>query len=211
MLGEHVTKTIATYDQIADSYARNTEEHLPTRELEQFIAMMPPGGKILDAGCGPGRDSAFFTRHGFEVVGVDLSEKLLEIARTRVPTADFQKQDLRDLQFPPQSFAGIWASASLLHLDRNEIPEVLSSFYDLLTSGGVLFVMVKAGQGEAEVSEAISSGLTRHFTYFDREEIKNLLTESGFMIDQLYSWNEKDRSPQLRDVVFISGFATKNI
>ena len=209
MNDDHVTKTIAVYDQIAHQYASKLDDYAPRPEQEKFVSLLPKSATILDAGCGPGRDCEYFVKQGFQVVGVDLSDKLLDIAKQRVPQASFYKQDLRSLDFSSSSFNGIWACASLLHLKREETPAVLSSFYTLLKPKGTLFVLVKEGTGEADIKETLSSNISRHFTYFTVNELKTLLTDAGFMVQEIYPWNEEVRRPGRRDLVWISSFSRK--
>lgn len=201
-------KTIAAYDLMADKYAKKTA-NIPPEEREEFIAFVKPGGKILDAGCGPGRDAVYFSEKGFQVVGVDLSEKLLELARKKSSKVEFYKQDLRSLTFPINSFDAIWACASLLHVRRDEASSVLSRFYSLLNFGGVLFILVKEGSGEADVADPFSSGLTRHFTYFTQVELGKMLQIAKFTILKIYTYSEKNRKKQGRDVRWIAAFCHK--
>src|SRR5579885_515575 len=148
--------TIATYDHIAAEFARRNFDLTDVRYLDAFaraVAGNAPSERfrILDAGCGPGRDSKWFRERGFHVIGVDLSAGMLAEARRRVPDVEFRQADLRRLNFPDGYFDGIWCCASLLHLPRNDVPAVLASFRRLLDHG-FLYVAVKVGQGE-EVEE----------------------------------------------------------
>lgn len=113
------------------------------------------------------------------------------------------------MDFSPRSFDGIWACASLLHLHRAEVPQVLQNFFHMLKPGGVLFVMVKEGTGEADVKESLSSNMVRHFTYFTLTELKKLLENSRFTVEEIYTWNEELRRPGRRDLVWISSFSKK--
>lgn len=209
MRNDHIRSTIAVYNAMSQKYAKKLDDYAPLPERERFISLPPPRAQILDVGCGSGRDAEYFTAKGFRVTGVDLSEKLLEIARQRVPQAAFYKQDIRSLRFPPLSFDGIWACASLLHLKRHEVPIVLNNFFQLLTPGGILFIMVKEGKGEADVAEELSSHLSRHFTYFQQQELKDLVKDAGFEDIEQYTYNEKDRRPDHRDLWWISCFSRK--
>lgn len=210
MRDDYVGKTIDVYNAMAHEYAKKLNDYAPRPEQEKFVALLPKNATILDAGCGPGRDCEYFVKQELKIVGVDLSDKLLDIAKQRVPKASFSKQDLRALIFPPNSFDGIWACASLLHLHRAEVPQVLENFFHLLKPGGVLFVMVKEGTGEADVKESLSSNMVRHFTYFTLEELKKLLENSRFTVEKIYTWNEEVRRPGRRDLVWISSFSRKS-
>ena len=178
-------------------------------ERDEFISVLPSQGKILDVGCAAGRDSGYFSSKGFSVVGVDLSGKLLEIARKKFPHIDFFKQDFRSHDFPKESFNGIWACASLLHLKRTEIPAVLRQFFALLKPKGILYIQVKEGKGEKDVVDILSSGQSRHFTFFEIGELKQFLEEAGFRVEKIYVFNEKERTRGHRDLLWISSFSKK--
>ena len=206
---DYITKTIAVYDTIAKEYADQIENFAPKKELNKFVSLLPKNGKILDVGCAAGRDSFYLADKGFKVVGIDLSEELLKIARKKGSHVDFQKQDMRKLKFAPFSFEGIWASAAILHLTRAETPAVLKQFYKLLKIGGNLFISVKQGEGEADVREELSGGLSRHFTFFQNNELKNLLMNAGFKVVEIYSWKKRPRHTDQRDLDWISCFSKK--
>lgn len=209
MNDDHVKQTVAVYDEIASSYAAQIEDYLPEPELNKFITLIPKNAHILDAGCGPGRDSNYFAQRGFRVTGIDLSKELLKIAKKRVPDATFLRQDLRNLFFPDLFFDAIWSCASLHHLQRIEVPKVLQSFFRILKSKGTLFIMVKEGIGEEDIRESLSSGLPRHYVYFKLEELKNLLKESGFIVSEIYTWREEDRHHKRSNLIWLSSFSYK--
>lgn len=209
MSDDHVAKTIDVYNAMADEYAKKLNDYAPRPEQRKFISLLPKNATILDVGCGPGRDCEYFVKQGLKVVGVDLSEKLLDIARKRVPGASFLKQDLRALDFPSGSFDGIWACASLHHLKRTETPHVLRIFSRLLKSHGVLFILVKEGKGEADITESLSSGLSRHFVYYTLDELTHLLEKAGFVSEEIYTWREEVRRPGRSDLVWLSSFSRK--
>lgn len=81
MSDDHVTKTIGVYNAMADEYAKKLNDYAPRPEQEKFVSLLPKNATILDAGCGPGRDCEYFVKKGLKVVGVDLSDKLLDIAK----------------------------------------------------------------------------------------------------------------------------------
>jgi len=117
--------------------------------------------------------------------------------------------DLRKITFPDQSFDGIWACASLLHLERTEAPAVLRAFNRILKTGGVLFVMVKEGVGKKLVRDGMLGKKRRFFTYFQPEAVRRLLTDAGFTQENMYSFNQKDRLPERSSQVWIASFSRK--
>jgi ADP-ribose pyrophosphatase YjhB (NUDIX family) len=184
-----VSDTIRTYDRIAPAYAErnfNLAFDVEREELARAITGIAPVERfrILDAGCGPGRDSKWFHERGFQVIGVDLSQGMLAEARRRVPAVDFRQADLRGLDFPDGYFDAIWCYASLLHLPRADVPAVLANFNRLL-GHGFLRLSVKAGQGEEVVDGVYGPDTPRKFTYFSRCELELLLERSGFDVHRV--------------------------
>lgn len=186
MADDYLKPMIDLYDSIAPEYALNTAQHAPKPQRDEFVRLVRSGGKILDAGCGPGRDVQYFSDLGYEVVGVDLSKRMLDVAKGVAPRAQFYCQDLRNLQFPDASFDGIWACTSIIHLKRVEIPGVLRKFYDLLAPEGVLFVHAQRGEGEIEKVEPSIPNAVRRYTLFSESEMKGLLETAGFSVLDIF-------------------------
>ena len=111
-----------------------------------FLSLMPEGGSIQDAGCGSGRDSLYLSLRGFKVTAFDASEQLVarstQLTGLPVLTLTFQKLDFEDM------FNGIWACASLLHVPRTQIGDILRRLVRALKSGGVMYASFKHGDGE---------------------------------------------------------------
>ena len=191
--------TIATYDRVAGAFAERTfyTTDLTDRCVafaEGIVGQAPAERfRILDAGCGPGRDSKWLHARGFQVIGVDLSTGMLAEARRRVPGVDFRQADLRQLKFPDAYFDGIWCCASLLHVPRADVPGVLRSFRRLL-GHGYLFLSVKLGQGEEVDESTYGPDNPRFFTYFSRHEIELYLERAGFEVRQV--WDSRSTSAQ---------------
>lgn len=97
-------------------------------------------GPVLDAGCGPGHWSAFLHVRGLEVEGVDATAAFVEHARRSYPGIPFRLGDLRDIVLPPGSLGGVLAWFSLIHLDPNEVPDVVRRFSTALRPGGTMLV-----------------------------------------------------------------------
>lgn len=208
-MDDHVSKTVAVYNRIAPIYAQKIKELPPELERQKFASYLKPKSNVLDIGCAAGRDSQFFAQKGFVVTGVDLSEKLLDIAKKTVKNVTFVKQDIRNLSFPPESFDGIWASAVLLHLKRRELPDVVKKIHQALSKNGVFFFSLKKGKGEHNVTEALAQEQPRFFTFYEENELKHILSQAGFTLLEMYTWNGQDRAKNARDIDWISCFTRK--
>jgi SAM-dependent methyltransferase len=145
---EPVRRTLDYYDTHADEFIARTADVDMSHVYEPFLALVPQGGHILDAGCGSGRDSAEFVRRGYHVTAFDGSAQLARRAaqRTGFPVLHltFDQVAWR------QAFDGVWACGSLLHLPLPEVQDALLALANALRPGGVLFCSLKAGTCEGE-------------------------------------------------------------
>jgi len=140
--------TIAHYDQTADAFWEGTRDHDVSQNVAALLDRLEcRPGRILDLGCGPGRDLATFRRLGHEAVGVDGSARFVAMAR-RHSGCEVLQQDFLALDLPAEHFDGVFANASLFHVPRQELPRVLGELRTALRSGGVLFSSNPHGRDE---------------------------------------------------------------
>lgn len=207
--------TIAWYNKNAEMYVQVTAGRASAWQIQEFTDLLPEGAKVLDAGCGGGRDTKLLSeKKNISAVGLDLSEGLLNECRKKFPELEFIHGNLLDLPFPDESFDGVWSSASLLHLDTvDDVKKALSEFYRVLKPKGAVFVLVKeqTGKEKTAVVEDTIPGQRRFFQYFTKEELNNLLTETGFTVLVQKNYNDgetfKDGNS---DVVWITALGRKN-
>jgi SAM-dependent methyltransferase len=111
-----------------------------------FLELLSMGGKILDAGCGSGRDTKVFAERGYEVTAIDASEKMVEVT-TQLSGKLARQLLLQEIDFQNE-FDGVWACASLLHVPRHEIDGVLEKIICSLRPRGIFYMSFKEGDGE---------------------------------------------------------------
>jgi len=206
---DRVEGTAAVYNTIASTYAEKKAKAYSKTELLKFTGLLRPGSRILSAGCGSGRDAAYFADNSFQSVGLDVSINLLKIGRNQHPNTPFILGDMRSTPFSDQSFDGVWAHESLHHLERADIVPSLGEFHRVLKPGGALFILTRKGEGDVKTKEEMSSGLEREYTLLLPDELDGMLTQSGFEKIELDSFNEKDRRENGRDLEWISAFYKK--
>ena len=141
------------YSNHAEQYSEETAELDLAEAYRLFLPHVPDGGQILDAGCGPGRDSSYFSMRGYEVTSFDPCAEFVEIGRSKYQLS-IQKHDFRSFQ-SNQQFDGIWCLASMLHLERGELLPIFQKFSSMLKPGGVLFASFKHGSGELRKSDRV--------------------------------------------------------
>ena len=137
------SKTIDYYDSNAAAFVRETVGASMADVLDAYVSMLPPGGSVLDWGCGSGRDSKALRELGFSVTSTDGSAAMcveaLSATGTIVRHETFQELSESDC------YDGIWACASLLHVHPEELPAILALAANALKPGGVLYCSFKYG------------------------------------------------------------------
>jgi SAM-dependent methyltransferase len=140
--------SISSYDLHARRFRdRRKDRSFANDALDRLAACLPKGGRVADAGCGPGYDAAGLRARGLSVVSMDLSRGMLDLAQEANPGRCVQT-DLRHLPVIPGCLDGIWAVASLVHLSFDDVEVALREFRAALRDDGVLYVMVKHERGE---------------------------------------------------------------
>lgn len=176
-------KTIETYEQTADLY-NSLYPDVNKDNIDFFIDKLN-GDKILDIGCGSGRDAEYFLNKGLDVIGIDLSNRFIEISQAKVPKAKFIKMDMRNINFPVNSFDGIWSMASILHIPKLEVKDTIIKFREVLKTNGIIYISVKLGEGERFVKKDRYKGLEKFFAFYTKSEMSDLLENCGFEIIKL--------------------------
>jgi ubiquinone/menaquinone biosynthesis C-methylase UbiE len=190
--------TRESYNQIAPTYVQvSAVMHENVLEIvRKFINLLElsfrPNSNILDVGCGPGRDMAWFERHGINVTGVDFSSAMLEIARTQV-RGPLVQADMRHMPFESQSVDGIWCNASLLHLPKTDSPAALLEFKRVLKPAGILFLAVQEGEGEHLETREVYGENQRFFARYSVPEMTRMLEVAGFDILEHHAHESRDR------------------
>lgn len=161
-----LNKTIEYYNENADLFIKGTVNAKMTDIQEKFLKHIPQGGRILDLGCGSGRDSKAFIDASYEVILVDGSKEMCraahELTGREVIHSTFQEYE------PNVMFDGIWASASLLHLEEKEICGVIKKFTNFLKKDGCFYMSFKYGDFAGERNG-------RFFTNLTEESFQNII------------------------------------
>lgn len=179
-----VNKTLNYYNQNADSFIEGTVSVNFKEEQDKFLQMLS-GKKILDFGCGSGRDTMYFLKSGFDVTATDGSEELCKYASeyTGIQVKQMLFQDLDEVDY----YDGIWACSSILHLSKNELRIVMNKMSRALKSGGIIYTSFKYGNFEGERNG-------RFFTDFTIDEFTDFVKDVKEMAIEEY-WITGDVRP----------------
>ncbi len=160
--------TIAYYNQNAKQFYDNTVNADMREHYQHFLKDIKIGGHILDAGCGSGRDSLFFLEQGYEVTALDASKELVKLSSSLL------KQDVLHMRFQEmefnEEFDGVWVSASLLHINREKIENVINRLSKSLVNTGVMYLSFKYGNKEVNRNG-------RFFNYYDEDSFAKLISK----------------------------------
>jgi 2-polyprenyl-3-methyl-5-hydroxy-6-metoxy-1,4-benzoquinol methylase len=175
----------STYNKIAEDWAT---DHVANTwwvgEIKRFYDLLPTGATILDVGCGAGFKTQGLTERGFKVKGIDFSEKMIEVAKRKYPSLDFDVMDVYDLEQMNEKFDAVFALAVILHVPKKRVLEVLQKMKDRLNPGGLLYIAVKEkkeGGAQEEIKKENDYGYDyeRFFSYFNIQELKDYLKSLG--------------------------------
>lgn len=164
--------SIPYYDAHAQDFFDTTVNYDLSEVYSPFLAQLPREAKILDAGCGCGRDSKYFISQGYKVEAFDGSWELVKLARTLtgLPVQHKLFTDITD----KKAFDGIWTAASLLHIPKNNLLDVLKKLKMALKPGGVWFLSFRYGEGEHHEKD-------RYFYDHTEESLTKVLHSLGNM------------------------------
>jgi len=165
--------TLKVYDERAQQYFERNKDKDMAGQYEAFLSRCK-GREILDLGCGPALASAYFNSRGFSVLAVDGSEKMLEIARKNAPVSEFRNVDYSEDFDLGRKFDGIWASASLLHLNRETFEKTFSSLRAHARPRAAVYFSLK-------VLDFIPHEDERFFQFWTPEELKPILDKFRFV------------------------------
>jgi SAM-dependent methyltransferase len=226
--------TTATYDQAAPDYGVRNEKMSPfwAERIERFLALLAeneerrpipelgrPGDDItleeylnfiplLDAGCGTGRDARAFAATGQPVLGIDLSQGMLDEAGERtarrlpIGSIRYALMDLRGLDLPDASCRGVWCSASMLHLPKRVAPRAMAELARVARTGApvTLFLKDRQPEDEAERYEPYPTDSApdarRFYAYYTADEARALVASAGLEVLEVSIGDHLDHTRQ---------------
>jgi len=177
-----------TYNQIAEDWHRNHQkDDWWVEGTDKFISFLQKGDLAFDVGCGAGTKSKYLIKKGLRVIGVDFSEKMIEIAKREIPNGNFFVFDLSEIDKLDYLFDGIFMQAVLLHIPKREVKDKLEKVITKLKTGGYIYIAVKEkkSQGveeEIKIENDYGYQYERFFSYFTVDEIKLHLQNLGIKI-----------------------------
>ena len=182
-------KTRDYYNKHADEFAVSTFKVDMESLYQPFLAELQEGVRILDVGCGSGRDTLAFKNKGYQVDAIDYSEELVKKA-TRLTGIPIKLKSFYEVD-DYEAYDGIWACASLLHCERSRLAEVLEKMVQALKPNGVIYMSFKYGDSDRDQDG-------RQFTDLDENQAEALL-EQFDNVQHIQQWVTLDQRPDRQE------------
>lgn len=163
--------------QFAEKYSIQEMPEDYIQLLDKFAEKVGKG-KVLDAGCGPGRDTEYLTEKDLDVTGIDLAEGMIEHAKDNKKGL-FKKMDIRDLEFEDNNFEGIWCNTVMHFFPPEQMPEILDELKRVLKDEGVFYISFKIGEGTF-MRERYGSEVKQYL--IPEKKARKMLEEKGLQI-----------------------------
>jgi len=177
--------SIEFYNTNAEDFYIGTVNADMSETCDKFLQYVKQGGRILDAGCGSGRDSLYFLKQGYEIVSIDASEEMVKMS-SRLTGQKTLKMRFDEINFDTE-FDGVWACASLLHVPKSDIEEVFNKLLKSLKTEGILFASFKYGNNELIRDK-------RLFNSYDEDGLQDLL-RTVTELELIDIWKTQDVRP----------------
>lgn len=172
---EYTKKTIKFYDGIAEKYINSGAAVVLKDKIDKFIKLLP-GKDVLDVACGPGHDTDYLTKRGFNCLGIDLSERMIGLAKKNFE-GEYEVMDFFDLKLGDGLFDGMWCSSIFVHIKKNDLPKLLKDSTKALRVNGIIGIITAAKQKKVR-----DKSDTREYVMYDKKELEGYLEKTGFKI-----------------------------
>jgi len=188
------------YDPVAEEYAREFSNELNKKPfdrkmLDWLTEKTGAHGMICDLGCGGGQVAGYLRTRGAQVCGIDLSSEMVKQAQRLNPDIPFQQGDILALtNVADESFAGIAAFYSIIHIPRESIVLALREIKRVLRPGGTLLLTFHIGQKDVHLDEWWNKRVSLDFYFFETRAMKDWLTSAGFELEEVI---ERDPYPDI--------------
>jgi SAM-dependent methyltransferase len=189
-----------SYDQVAEAYARQFRDELnhkpfDRKMLDWLVEKVGQFGSICDLGCGPGHVAGYLRDRGADVCGIDLSPEMVRQAALLHSDINFTQGDMVRLdRVSDESFGGVAAFYSVIHIPRPSVVDALAEIRRVLRPNGVLLLTHHIGSEIVHRDEFLGKEVSMDFIFFETEELKNHLVRAGFMLEEVI---ERDPYPEV--------------
>jgi ubiquinone/menaquinone biosynthesis C-methylase UbiE len=204
--------TIQAYDSCSANFEKTFMDlKLYKDNLDEFSNLLPFRAKILDLGCGPGNITRLLMekKRNFKMLGVDLSQEMINLATRNVPLASFLVGDIRNLSFLEKDFDAVIAAFCIVHLSNEEASNFIHDINCLLKSEGVIYLSCIQGSNSTYTKTSFSPNHEIFFNHFSEEFIVEALTDNGFTVLNCFNQDYSEPDGTIATEMFF--YARKNL
>jgi len=197
---------IHMYNKIAQKYSKvysNYWKDIDKKYIDKFLKFLPKDSMILDAGCGSCPVGGYFVQKGYKVIGIDLSKKMLSIAKENNKAIKLLNMDIRNLKFQKDYFDGIYCAYALTYVPIKDTDKTVKGFLEVLKNNGILFLSLLEGKGERKVKEELSPSDSLNINLFTKGQIVSTLEDNKFKILYCKVYKPKLHEASNNKVIFI--------
>jgi ubiquinone/menaquinone biosynthesis C-methylase UbiE len=185
IIGQELNNIERVYDTVAKEYSESffgEHEKKPKDQeiLRRFSQEIGDRRPVWDFGCGPGQTAKYLQDLGIEISGLDLSEKILERARTIHPEIHFRKGNILDLEFENDSIAGVVAFYAIVHFTEEQVGMAFREVFRVLQPDGIFLFTYHIGEKTIHIEEFLGKKIDIDFMFFTTDFISDCLKKSGF-------------------------------
>jgi ubiquinone/menaquinone biosynthesis C-methylase UbiE len=186
---DFLSVTRESYDSIAANYAEHFRDELAAKPLDramlagfaEFVRSAGGGGPVADVGCGTGHVTTYLHGLGVDVFGIDLSSRMIEMARRMQPQLRFDVGTMTALDIADNALAGLIAYYSIIHIPHERLPQVFAEFSRVLAPGGHALLTFQVGDGSLLLTEALGHAVSLVFHRRQPDKVATLLSDAGLI------------------------------
>ena len=199
-----------SYNKAAQKYYNLFYNELEEKEydkkfLDEYLKLFNTNSIICSVGCGPcGHIEKYIYQRGFRIIGIDISEKCIEIAKKNNPTIQFETGDFSKMNYEDNYFHGIVSYYSIVDSPKNYLNSIFKEFKRVLKKNGFLLLVVKEGNTEGYEKELLGIETKIYFSLFTEKEIKTYLEAEGFEIIKMHKRNPYEDEIKINRIFSIS-------
>ena len=187
------------YNKTADEYLRQRDAFKNNKYLDKLMALLPKGATILDIGCGAGIPiDSYLIKRGYKIIGIDISDKQIELAHKNVPEGRFERKDMSELKDREYSVNAIVSFYAIFHTPRENHLDLFRKMKTFIPIGG--YILVTMGYSDWEGKENNFFGDEMEWSHYDADKNKEIIKQTGFQI----IFNEIDTTGGEKHLVVIA-------
>jgi SAM-dependent methyltransferase len=180
--------TQTSYDAVAEEYAAQFTDELVHKPLDRalldaFAEQTRALGPVADLGCGPGQTTRYLSERGCDALGIDLSPKMVEVARLLAPGVRFEQGSMLALPVEDGAWGGLIAFYSIIHIAADDLPRAFAEFHRALRPGGLALLAFHVGTERVHRDEWWEHPVALDFQFYEVEDIAQRLERAGFTIE----------------------------